>query len=265
MVDSNNRTRLAIQAADDAVVLRAQLGAGDVFHTNSPAIWCFAQDNVVEFLWCPQTALSQHGIGELLVLRRRLTSNLTGWVDSVLSLDRVDNVCDGNAELCQLVRPYPEPHGILSRAEDRGLTDAVQAPDRIIQVDVSIVCEIGSVVGAFRRIQGDQHERSGGRLREGHTIAVHLGRQLPICQLLTRLRENQIHIGIRVEFEIHKQRRLLVGGGAHRVHVRHVVHAADLLLDRRGHSLLERLRICTNKCGSQPDLGWGDLWKLRHR
>ena len=86
-----------------------------------------------------QTALSEHGIGELLARGSRLAANLTGRIHSVLRLYRVDDVRDRDAELRQLVRLYPEPHGILARAKDLRLTDAVQARDRIVEVDIGVV------------------------------------------------------------------------------------------------------------------------------
>ena len=84
--------------------------------------------------------------------RSRLSSDLTCGVDCVLRLDRVGNVCNGDAKLCQLVRLHPQPHGILARSEDLGLADAVRARDRIIQVDVGVVRQIVRIVRAVRRI-----------------------------------------------------------------------------------------------------------------
>ncbi len=117
----------------------------------------------------------------------------------------------------------------------------------------------------MRRVQGNQHERSGGRLLQSDSVIVHLGRQLTVGQLLARLREQQIRVGIRLEIEIDEQRCLLVRGGVQRVHVTHVVHAADLLLDGCGDSLLKSLRIGTGIVGLQPDLRRSDLRELRDR
>jgi len=67
LVDGNNDGGLAIQAADNAVVLCAQLDAGNVFHANGPAIWRLAHDHVFELFRGRQAALRKHGISELLV------------------------------------------------------------------------------------------------------------------------------------------------------------------------------------------------------
>ena len=125
LVDRDDRGGLAIQAADNAVVLRAQLDARDVFHANYSAIRGFPHNDVSELLRRSQAALSQHGIGELLVPRSRLAANLTGRVHGVLRLDGVDDVRDRDAQLRQLVGLHPKPHGILPRAENLRLADAV--------------------------------------------------------------------------------------------------------------------------------------------
>src|SRR5271154_184819 len=117
----------------------------------------------------------------------------------------------------------------------------------------------------MRGVQGNQHERSTGRLLQCDSVIVHLGWQLTVGQLLARLREQQIRIGIRLEIEINEQCCLLVRGGVQRVHVTHVVHAADLLLDGHRNGLLKRLRICTRIVGLQPDLRRSDLRELRYR
>ena len=41
--------------------------------------------------------------------------------------------------------------------------------------------------------------------------------------------------------------------------------ATGRLSDAAMERTIGALRVCADKCGSQPDLGWGDLWKLRHR
>jgi hypothetical protein len=70
-------------------------------------------------------------------------------------------------------------------------------------------------VGAARRIDSDQHQGSGGGLLDGHAVSIHLGRQLAGSQLLARLRQDQIHIGIGLEIEIGEQRRAIAAGRVH--------------------------------------------------
>ena len=120
-------------------------------------------------------------------------------------------------------------------------------------------------MAAVRRIQRNQHEWCSSRLLQRDSVIVYLGRQLTVGQLLTRLREQQIRVGISFEVEIDKQLRLLVRRGVQRVHIGHVVHATDLLLDGCSNCLLESLRISTWIVGLQPDLRRSDLRELRYR
>ena len=58
---------------------------------------------------------------------------------------------------------------------------------------------------------------------------------------------------------------LTVAGGVQRIHVVHVVHAAHLLLDGRGHGLLEGLRIGADVGGLDLNFRRRDVGKLRDR
>src|SRR5207247_2219280 len=99
----------------------------------------FTDDDVSEFFRRTKTALSKNGIGKLLVGGSRLAADFTSRIHLVLRLDSGENVRDGYTQLRQLVRLYPEPHGILPRAENLGLAHTVQACDGIIEVDKGVV------------------------------------------------------------------------------------------------------------------------------
>src|SRR5207253_8619075 len=118
--------------------------------------------------------LRQHRIRELLIRRSGLPANLAGRIDRVLSLERADNIGDRNAKFGQLVRTDPEAHGVLSRAKNLSLADTVQAPYRIVEVDIGIVREVVRIVRSLWRIQGDHREWSRGRLLERDPVVVHL-------------------------------------------------------------------------------------------
>src|SRR4029077_11901293 len=95
LVDGNDGAGLSIQTSLQAVVLRAQFDPGHVSDANGPAIRCFAHDDVAELFRRSQAALSQDGIGELLVALSRLAPDLTSRVHSVLGPKRVRYVRDG--------------------------------------------------------------------------------------------------------------------------------------------------------------------------
>jgi len=60
LVDRDNDGGLAIQAADNAVVLCTQLDAGDVFHANGSTVWRLAHDHVFELFRGSQAALRKN-------------------------------------------------------------------------------------------------------------------------------------------------------------------------------------------------------------
>ena len=245
MVNRNDGAGLAIQPTNRAVVLLAQLDSSNVFHAHDPAIRSFANNDAAEFFRRCQTALCQQRIGVLLITESRLATDLASRIYLALSLDGISNVRYGDAQLRQLIWFYPEPHRILAGPEDLRPAHAIGAADGIVEIDVCIVRQKRRVAGAVGRVQAHQQERSGGRLSQRDPIAGHLGRKLTVCQLLTRLRKNEIHVGISLEIKIDEQRGLRTIGGVYGIHVFHIVDAGNLLFDRRSHGLLESLCVGT--------------------
>ena len=184
LVNGEYRGGLTIQAAFKVVSLRAQFDPGDVFHSDDSAIWSFTNDDVSKLFRGRQPPLSEKGVRKLLVCRSGLAAHLTSRIHRVLRLDGVGDVRDRDAQFGQLVRLYPQPHGILPRAENLRLADTVQPCDGIIEVDVRIVGQERRIVSAVRRGYGDQHKRRGRRFFEGDPIGVNFGRKLTGGQLL---------------------------------------------------------------------------------
>src|SRR5258707_15856147 len=109
---------------------------------------------------------------------------------------------DSNTQFRQLIGLYPERHGILASCEDLRPADSIGAADGGVEVDVRIVREKRSVAGAVGRVYADQHARSRGRLSQANPIARYLGRKLTVCQLLSRLRNHEILVGISLGIKI---------------------------------------------------------------
>src|SRR2546429_1573951 len=103
---------------------------------------------------------------------------LPRWIYCVLRLNSAHNFGNGDAELCQLVGFYPQPHRVLACAKYLNVADAGRARDRIRDVDVCVVRQKVRVVRPMRRVQGKQHERS-----EEHTSELQSRLHL-VCRLL---------------------------------------------------------------------------------
>jgi hypothetical protein len=148
-----------------------------------------------------------------------------------------------------MVRFDPEPHCILGCAENLRVTNAGQARDGIVQIDVGVIGQKLGIPGALWRIQANKHQgcRSGFLHRDA--VVIYVGGKLRSGLSLTGLSEDQIIVGVGTHVEIHDHSRLRVTSGVQRIHVVHLVDAVYLLLDRSRDGLLKRLRVRTDVRG----------------
>ena len=107
LVDGEDGTGLAVQPADKAVVVRAQLDASDVSRSNHPAVRGLAYHDVAELIGRFEAALRYCCISELLICGRGRAAHLTGRIHGVLRLYGVGDVRDGDAQLGELIGLYP--------------------------------------------------------------------------------------------------------------------------------------------------------------
>ncbi len=264
LIDGDQGARLAIQVAGDGVVLRAHLDAGNVLDAHDAAIGRGAHDNICEFFGRGQPALRADRIGELLSLGRRLTADLAGRVHRVLRLDGGDDLRYGDGESCQLIGFDPEAHGVLAGAEHLHAADALNAAQLIVEVDVRVVGEELRVINARGGKQADQHQRRGERLLHRDAEGVDFCRKLRSGLRLADLRQDEIGIRVGFHIEIDNQPHLACRR-VHRIHVVQVVHAAHLLLDRRGDGVLYGLRIGADIGGADLHFRRRDGRELRDR
>ena len=94
----------------------------------------------------------------------------------------------------------------------------------------------------FGRNQVDDHQRVGRHLLDVDPLVLHQRRNDRQRQRHAILHQHLGHVGIHAQLERDRQ---LVGAvvGRLRRHIHHALDAADLLLDRRGHGVADRLRI----------------------
>ena len=258
LVDGDDCCGRAVQAADLAVALRAELDARHVAHPYDRSVDVGAHDDVAEFLLGGEASLRAHRVGELLPRGHRLAADLAGRVHRVLLLQRVEDLAHRDAELGERVGVDPEAHGVVSGAEDTDLTDAGHARHRVVDVDVRVVGEEERVVRTLRRVEREQRQRTGGRLLDGDAVLLNVERQLRLGLHVAHLHQDLIGVGHRGDVEVDLQRHRAVAGVVG-VHVDHVVHALHLLLDRRGNRVCHRDRIGADVGRLQLDLRRGDV------
>src|SRR5439155_10057381 len=114
----------AVEAANNVVVLSAQLDASHVLQPHDRTIRSGTEDEVAKLLLRREPSLRANGVSELLAGRCGTAADFAGRVDGVLTADRVDNLRDGDVEFGQLVRLHPDSHRILPGAKDRHLRNA---------------------------------------------------------------------------------------------------------------------------------------------
>ena len=259
LVDGDDDGGLAVQTAAPDVVLRPQLHAAHVPEPNHGAVRLGADHNVLEVGQACQAALRPHGERELLRGRGRVPADLPGRVDGVLSMQRAGDLVDRDVELRQLVRIDPHAHGVLRRAEDDDLPDPGHARHRIVDVDVRVVSEEERIVRALGRVQHEDAQRAADRLLDRDALVHHVGRQLRGRLRVAEVRQDLVQARVGGDIERHPQLGRPRAALVERGHVEHLVHAAHLLLDRRGHRLLERYGVGARIPRGQQDFGWRNI------
>ncbi len=207
-------------------------------------------DDLAELLGLDEAPLRRDRVDDVLPRRRRFGADAAGGVLRVLRAQRRGHLGGGDPEARHLLGVDPHPHGVVARAEDGDVGDAGQALQLVDDVDRRVVGEeerVALVAGRHHRDDEQDVERA---LLHDDAVAAHLVGQPrqralhPVVHLEDRL----VDVGARLEGRGDLQ--VAVGGGG-RAEVGEVLHARELLLDRRRHRARERL-------GARAGVGRGD-------
>ena len=197
------------------------------------------------------------GVGELLVLGRGRCADPAARGLEVLLLDRGDHVGRRQPQLGQLVGPEPDAHAVVGAAEEVDLGDAGNAQELVAQVDPAVVDQVVRVVGALRGVDRQQHEDARALLLHGHALRRHLLGQARLGRRDPVLGEDVGDVLVDADLEADVELHAAVARVG-RLHVDHLVDAVDLLLDRRGHRLLDRHRRGARIVRGDADDGRGE-------
>ena len=159
---------LAVEAADDAIILSAKLHTGDVAQAQGRAVRIGAQDDVAELLRCLKTGQGGHRRVEFLPLERGLGANFAGRNLRVLRFDGVAHIAWHQTVIAQLERIEPDAHGVLG-AEHAHLAHAGHARQWILHGAAQVIGNIDVGVSPGRVVEADDHQEI--RLRFAHRDA----------------------------------------------------------------------------------------------
>jgi hypothetical protein len=106
-----------------------------------------------------QSSLRAHRVSELLPARNRLASYLARGIARLFCFcTGADDVGTGDAKLRELIRFDPTSASRIGRRRKPDVSNSRHSRELIDKVDVAVVREKNSVVGAFGRIERDQQQ-----------------------------------------------------------------------------------------------------------
>ena len=116
--DADQRRLAAVVAADEVVVLRAQLDPRDVRQAHCRAVGIRAHDDRAEFLRIGESAARGDRVDQVLFAADRRLADLACGELRVLLVDGRGDVARRELELREAVGQEPDPHRVILGAED---------------------------------------------------------------------------------------------------------------------------------------------------
>ena len=141
-----------------------------------------------------------------------------------------------------LVGIEPDAHRIFARAEDIDVADAIETRELVANLEQRVIAGEKLIERPVRRNEMHDHGDVGRLLFRCDADALHFGRQDGNGDGDAVLHQHLRGIEIGAELEGDGERHVAVARALRR-HVEHVLHAIDLLLDRRGHRFRHDLRV----------------------
>jgi len=174
----------------------------------------------------------------------------------------------------QLLGVQPDAHAVVARAEEDHVADALDAGQGVLDLDGRVVAQVqlvvlepllaGLRVGLLHRDEVDAQQDAGRLLLGRHPLPAHLLGQLGLGDRHPVLHQHLGHVEVGPQREGDVEVHLAVVGTLRR-HVQHVLHAVDLLLDRRGHGVGDDLGVGPGIDGRDLDGRGHDLRVLGDR
>ncbi len=228
----------AVEAPRLVVGQGAQLDARHVPEAHHRALGVDAEHDRAELLGGLKPPLGAHRVGELLPRRRRLGPHAPSRVHRALLLHRPNEVGHGEAQAGQLVGLDPDAHRVLGEAEVDHLAHARHAVERVVDVDEGVVAEEEGVVAPLRGVDREHLEGQahGAAIREAELRHVRGEVGLRLGDAVLGVDLVDVDVALHVEGHGEGHRAVV---GVRGLDVERLVDAVHLLLDGRGHRLLD--------------------------
>ena len=126
LIDGDNGGGMAVEATLDVVGLRPEFDPGHIPDPHHRSILVGTDDDVGELILRHKTPGRTHRKGHLLPRRHRLRTGLARGIDRILRIHGIIDFLGGDVKVRKLCGIHPQPHRILSGAENRNAGDACQ-------------------------------------------------------------------------------------------------------------------------------------------
>ena len=175
--------------------------------------------------------------------RRGLGADLAGGDLHVLLLQGGDHVGGGQPARRQPDRIEPQAHGVLALAEDLHVGDALDALDRVLDVDVDVVADELVVVAIALAVEAGRQDERAGHLVDGDAGVLDLVGQASHHALhaVLHIDGGQVERPGQLEGDVDGAAAVVAAGGGH---VAHALHAVDGLFQDGGDGRFDRGGVC---------------------
>ena len=227
-------------------------------------LFAAAHHNVAELIGIAQSTQTVDGQRLLLAVKHRRSTNLPGRPLHVLLVQRLSDIFAGDVQRVHAIRPQPDAHAVVARAEHLYLADAGHTRQRFTHLGAGVVADLQRRQGRLRRIEAHPHQQVTGALAHLYTILLRFRRQLRhrLCNAVLYINGRHIGVGARGKGQVQAIAAVISAG---RLHIEHMINAVELCLQRRGDGLRYILRAGARPAGADVHHGRRDLRVLLHR
>ena len=230
LIDDKRHARLAIHRRCHRVALRADLDIRHFAQIKERSAFARTENNILELLHGFEGTLVLQGV---LVGVLRLLAERTGRGDERLAVDSRCHIVRCQTVLRHHVRLQPDTQGVGVTQIDH-LAHTRDTHHTGLDIDVYIVGYKIGVVPAVGRLESSDLQNTVLHLGHRHTGLKDCGWQERLCLRHAVLHVDGGHIRIGALLEINHNGHI-AGRGGGGVHIGHIFHAVDLLLEGLDH------------------------------